>query len=596
MMPAVAALAGLALCSPAVFRGWKLDDFLQRFLLVGDGKPPQLFATMHGYFDFIVPETINSWKDVGVVPWWTDDLLRLSFFRPVASFSHWIDYRLWPDSPMAMHAHSLLWYALACAVVGIVYRRFLGATWAAGLAGLLFAVDALHKTPVEWIANRNVLIALVAGGLAIATHDRWRREKWRPGAIVAPVCFVFSLLSAEAGVATGAYLVAHALFLESASFRRRGAAIAPYVAILVTWRLIYHGLGFGAFGSDLYVDPGREPLRFVSALVERAPVLLFGQIGRRDPIEYNFLSQAGAGSYQIAAWGSLGIVAVLLLPLLRRDRMVRFWATGAALSVVPFCSMGIPSGRLLVFCSIGAAALWARLLQVLIGRHSWCPRTVVWRAPAWALAIALLVIHGILSPYNLASGLLGPDRFQRVFEQAIDFASDEGIAERVIVIANPPCSFFLAHHRALRSFQGLELPRQLHVLGPGHRAVEVTRVDEYTVSVRPDHGYFLHPHQSHQTAEPIPYLHPVNFFGILDRTYRGSASPIVPGQRFHTPGLTAEIVSVTDDGRPAEALLRFDVPLGDPTLYWTKWDWESFSYSRFSPPSLGQTVRIPGPF
>jgi hypothetical protein len=497
---------------------------------------------------------------------------------------------------MAMHAHSLLWYALACAVVGIVYRRFLGATWAAGLAGLLFAVDALHKTPVEWIANRNVLIALVAGGLAIAAHDRWRREKWRLGAIVAPACFAGSLLSAEAGVATGAYLVAHALFLESGSLRRRGVAIVPYVAILVTWRLIYHRLGFGAFGSDLYVDPGREPLRFVSAMVERAPLLLSGQIGWRDPIEYNFLSRAGAGSYQIAAWGLLGIVVVFLLPLLYRDRQVRFWATGAALSVVPFCSTGIPSGRLLVFCSIGAAALWARLFQVLIGHYSWCPRTVAWRAPAWALSIALLVIHGILSPYTLASGLVGPDRLQRGVELAIDFASDDGVAEQVVVVANPPCAFFLTYHRALRSFQGRELPRQLHVLGQGHRAVEVTRVDEYTVAVRPDQGYFLHPHRSHESAELIPFAHPVNFYGILDRTFRGSASPILPGQRFQTPGMSAEIVSVTDDGRPAEVLLRFDVPLGDPTLYWTKWDWESFSYSRFSPPSPGQTVRIPGPF
>jgi hypothetical protein len=596
MMPAVAALAGLALCSPAISRSWKLDDFLQRSLLLGDGGPPRLFATMRGYFDFIVPGTISSWKDVGLVPWWTDDLLRVSFFRPVASFFHWIDYRLWPDSPMAMHAHSLLWYALACAVVAIVYRRFLGATWTAGLAGLLFAVDALHKTPVEWIANRNVLIALVAGGLAIAAHDRWRREEWRPGAIVGPVCFAVSLLSAEAGVATGAYLVAHALFLESGSLRRRGTAMASYVAILVAWRLIYQGLGFGAFGSDLYIDPGREPLRFVSALVERAPVLLFGQVGWRDPIEYNFLSQAGAGFFQVAAWGLLGIVVVLLLPLLYRDRVVRFWATGAALSVVPLCSTGIPSGRLLVFCSIGAAALWARLLQGLIGHDPWCPRTVVWRAPAWALAIALLVVHGILSPYNLASGLVGPDRFQRAVEQAIAFAPDDGIAERIVVVANPPCTFFLAYHRVLRSYQGRELPRQLHVLGPGHRAVTVTRVDEYTVSVRTDQGFFLHPHQSHESAELMPYVHPVYFYGILDRTFRGSASPILPGQRFQTPGMSAEVVSVTDDGRPAEVLLRFDVPLGDPSLYWTKWDWESSSYSRFSPPSLGQAVQIPGPF
>ncbi len=66
--------------------------------------------------------------------------------------THWIDYQLWPDSPLLMHAHSLIWLGLAAATAAFLYRRFEPSA-TAGLAVLLFAIDDAHIMPAMWLAN-----------------------------------------------------------------------------------------------------------------------------------------------------------------------------------------------------------------------------------------------------------------------------------------------------------------------------------------------------------------------------------------------------------------------------------------------------------
>ena len=72
----------------------------------------------------------------------------------------------------------------------------------------------------------------------------------------------------EAGLAAGAYLVAHALFLERGGWSGRLRAFLPYAAIVVLWRLGYSAMGHGAAGSDQYIDPVRDPLDFLIAAAE----------------------------------------------------------------------------------------------------------------------------------------------------------------------------------------------------------------------------------------------------------------------------------------------------------------------------------------
>src|SRR3972149_6642713 len=93
-------------------------------------------------------------------------------------------------------------------------RRVGGAVWVAGLAGLLYVLDETNYFPVAFVANRNAVIALFFGLLAVLMHDKWRRESSIGGAVLACMFLALSLLSAEAGVATVAYNGAYALVFE----------------------------------------------------------------------------------------------------------------------------------------------------------------------------------------------------------------------------------------------------------------------------------------------------------------------------------------------------------------------------------------------
>ena len=57
--------------------------------------------------------------------------------------------------------------------------------------------------------------------------------------------------------------------------------------------------------------------------------------------------------------------------------------------------------------------------------------------------------------------------------------------------------------------------------------------------------------------------------------------------------VTIEITELTDDGRPAEATLRFRVPLEDPSFRWLFV--KDFRYVPFIVPGIGETVEVPSP-
>ncbi|MCH8006527.1 MAG: hypothetical protein IH888_09895 [Planctomycetes bacterium] len=175
-LPVVLAILASLLTVPSLWAGLSNDDLMHRQLLLDSATT--LTTALRELFTFIEPDTTVQFMDQGVLPWWTLDEARISFFRPVTALTHWLDYQLWPDSFVLMHAQSVVWYGGVGALVALFYRRFFGPVWVAGLAALLFVVDDSHVTPVTWLANRNALLAVFFGLLALLAHDRWRRGGW----------------------------------------------------------------------------------------------------------------------------------------------------------------------------------------------------------------------------------------------------------------------------------------------------------------------------------------------------------------------------------------------------------------------------------
>ena len=203
-MVAIAAILATILCAPALVVGLLMDDYAHRMIMLRVAGTPvgplEVFANFTGE-----PEINRLYLDQGILPWWTVPDYRLAFSRVLSAISMWIDYRWWPDSPVLMHIHSLLWLAAMVGAAGVLYRRLIGRGWVAGLAVLLFAFDDAHAMAATWLANRNALIATTLGLLSLIAHHRWRSDGWKWGWIASAVCLALALLAGEAAVGAGAY-------------------------------------------------------------------------------------------------------------------------------------------------------------------------------------------------------------------------------------------------------------------------------------------------------------------------------------------------------------------------------------------------------
>jgi len=591
------AILVLALTAPSLWQGWVADDLIHRQLLLTWGLP----ALLKGLFVFVTPDKslqlMELSTDLGTLPWWTLDSLRIAFFRPVTVLTHWLDYQLWPDSSLLMHAQSILWYGGVCALATLIYRRLMGLTWVAGLAAFLFAVDTVHLGSVSWLANRNGLLGIFFSLLALLFHDRWRREGEWTGILFSGFWLALALLSAESSLAMTGYFLAYALFLDRGTRYRRLGSFVPCAAVVAVWLVVYRHLGYGTSGSGFYLDPVQEPGPFTAAVLERAPILLLGQWLGQIPMLYNLLSLPATRVVWVIAMLSLVVMGLALAPLLRRDHVACFWATGMMFAVIPACSIRLLSGRLLLFASLGAMGLIGQFTGGLLDQADWLPVHRAWRTPAWMLGLLLIGLHAILPLVLIPTMITIPDTFQTVIAQVTEIGSVPEAKRQDVVIVNAPSPFHSIYVPGLRSARHQPMPAHIRILSPGYFSVNVTRLDAHTVAVRPEHGYLTRPGtMADGNPGKWPPVHLVYVYQHVEKFFRSDAFPMTLGQRVELTGMVAEVTALTDDGRPAEARIQFTRPLEDPSMIWLQWDWEKGIYVLFVPPKIGETVRIRGAF
>jgi len=403
------------------------------------------------------------------------------------------------------------------------------------------------------------------------------------------------LLSAEAGIATMAYLAAYALCLERVPWKQRIASLIPSVIVVTAWRLVYQSLHYGAFGSAFYIDPLREPLRFAASVFENAPVLLFGQWVMPDPGVYALLSAWARVGYWILAVLYLSLIWAGLWPLLHRDPTTRFWLAGSLLSIIPVCAVSPATGRHLVFIGIGALALLAQLVAGLLEQSDHFPSHPAWRLPAWGSSMFLLFLQGILFPILV---VFTPMVFGgKLYSAMMDLGPLPGSLQKDMVVVSAPSPGQSIYMLSLRNFYGQTLPAHLRILAPGRSPVEVTRLDLHTVLIQPENGFLLEPGaRVGGSRDGLPILAPAFATQYGEFFFRSPKEPIPLGTQVQLTGVRIQVTALTQDGRPSQIQVTFDRPLEDASLHWMAWDWDRQSFIPFSLPAIGETVWIAGPF
>ncbi len=565
----IAAGAAVLLNLPSLTTGWQLDDLFHRAHFLEVGPMTDGSNMTHRMFDFLSgdAEEILALKDVGVLPWWTMDTLEVRFWRPLSSFTHVVDYWVWPDSAVLMHAHSVFWLAVLILAVGVLYRRLLGATWVAGAAVLLYAVDDARGFPTGFLANRNALIATAFGALSVALLDRWRRDGWKPGAVLSPLCFGFALLGGESGIGAAPYLLGYVLFLGSGTGIRRLFPIVPHAWVGISWLVVYKLSGYGTSGTGFYLDPMGQPFEWFSQFLLRAPLLLLGQ-WFLPPSSLAF-AWTPAQTLVVALFGVVAMTGVfwLLRPILSVDPVAKFFAFGMLLAVVPITA-GFPHDRLLFFVGIGATGLLAKLLSRLFDREI---------SPAFGrpVGIVLVVVHVVLAvPLHVLMSTSTAAQEPIYAGPTRSLPDDPALEAQRLVVVNPPSAFYAQYDLLVRRFDGRPAPASLLLMAPGITRLTFTRSSSVTLEVEAEDGFLI---------------------SAFDNVYRGETWPVPQDYEVSLSDVHIRVTGGTSDGRPRSVRFTFAHDLENVSFRFVRY--EGGRYVPFAlPPEGGSVVVEPVPF
>lgn len=591
----------------SVQKGFIADDYFQRVILLYKGSRSLSYA-MHNNFTVLTPNLTKSLIYNGILPWWTSPNLTLSFFRPISALTNWIDYQLWENLPQLMHAQTIFWYALLCVFVAVFYRKLIRSAPIAGLAAFFFTVDVNHLTPVIWLADRDRLIVVLFGVIALLFHNLSRIKKSYLFGFLAMLFFLLTLLVAELGIIIMSYLISYVIFFESSRFRSRLQTLLPYLIVIFGWLIVYRSQGYGVSATNLYIDPTKDFIRFILQALIRTPVLLVEQLFNPSMLLpsytwgffggsfYNILSPVARFLYLILCVIICSVIVFLYAPIIRKDRTTRFFLIGAILSAFFSSSTSILNGRLLNFTGLGVFIILSQIFVDMF-RSSVFPIQNARKFASFLLISILFFIHAILSPIQFFIYASGPNSWQEDIINKTTTSSDKKmLSDNEVVVINAPSGAYFALAPSIRLFTKQFSVEHLHILALGYQTLKVSRSDNFSIQIDSKDGLIPDSNERlNVTSRIFPLIHQAYFYQDLEETlYQLPYQPT--NTMFKTDQLNIQIVKLTPDGRPKSAVFTFTKPLGNRSLMWYWWDWKKKQYRRFSVPSVGNSIYITGPF
>ncbi len=567
---------GVGLFLPSLGSGFMADDWFHLALIeevsfLPAREPLDLFT-------FVSDSDVEVSRTQGkFLPWWASDDFTASFFRPVTALTHQLDHHIFGRSFSGHHATSLVLWALLLLVVMLFFER-LGRDSGRGglvvlLAGLLYALDDAHTWNIGWLANRNALLCVGFGVLALWLYHLHRRDGSFLALLGSLSAYVFALLSGEAGISLPMWIVAYELCLGVGIARDRLRSLAPVAVVTGLYLVGWSYFGYGASGSALYISPFDRPQLFISeAVFERIPLLITGALWP-IPAEPRFMLPGHQAAVRVMAWLCSGLAVVVLWPLMRRDLMCRFLGLGALLSMVPMAGT-FAHNRLLLFPTVGTSWLLACLLSDWFRAESTVvPETLAWwKRQGSSVVVFIVMVHLVGS---VPGALFGQHMIKAIGQSGVDYALDADVppsteegAVRVFSLnsIDPISPTYLP---LIRWALGASLPEAYWSLSiiPGDQVM--VRTSENSFRLEAGKPGFLGTGWEHLFRVP---------------------SPIREGDEFRRGVVTVRAVRV-EGGQLLAIEVELERSLDDPRTVLLAWDGERMG--RLQPPPLGECRLLP---
>jgi hypothetical protein len=524
----------------ALRTGFLLDDFIHISMLRGNFPAERSALDLYNFVD---DANRSEMLARGILPWWSHPELTIKFFRPLSSALIWLDHRVFGPSPLAMHLHSLAWWAAMVLGAFALYRRFFSER-VARIGVFVFALAPCHAMPMAWLANRDALISLGLGIPGLIVYTRARETRAMRDVLGALALFSIAFLGGEYTLSFLAYVLTFELVRARDTIGQRIVGMLPFVLPCAVYMGVRASMHYGAIGSGYYNDPFQAPVLFAFFAPRRFGTLfLEAWLGLDNETI----------TWSVPFWAIAILVVVLAVALWRviqfvmkesdpAPRRAAAWlGLGSVLAMVPVLAV-VPGQRLLGATMLGVAPVVALMLE-----GAWFPKAIAPRRGTAELvqlcALALGFAHLIHGP--ITTVLLGTH-----FRATADtFASQmTGLRARLAEPGAGPPMIVRATGSAFFAPFGLSdegvLPERFAVLAwASHVLVVRTGERSFDVFGPPDSGVF-------PSGEGNLHL--------------DIAWTLQEGQVFRAPGYTVTVTGMTE-GRTTAV----HVDLDDDVDAWT---------------------------
>lgn len=594
----VAIAVGVALRINTLNAGFGSDDYMEYAMLKGVYPVPRSPLDLFNFSDGSTQEVV-ALREYGTIPWWSHPNFRLAMMRPLSSALIVLDYVLFGSNLAAFHLHSLCWWAFLVSCAALVLRELFPLSVAAVAVGL-FAIDESHTLPVTWLANRNAIVSLSFGFLALWGHICWRRGRGVRFALLSVCALAFALLGGEWTFPVLGYLFAYEAWGSREALWRRFLALVPAGVLTVSFLALQWVLKYSSLNSNVYINPVGEPKIFFFEALRRIPIFCadlilsvptyWGYTG--SPLRRFFLSLK---IFNPTVWRAIpnwhywhiliGLIAIVIAwrtirwgmqdqPAQQRERL-RWLLLGALLSLVPMVGSFTSSRSSLpaaVAISAACAFILVRAVQLL--RVSFQQRPRGWPPKALLALTCIGYLHVGNASLRSITEVSNRVSFQNRVENWIERAEidDKQIAGQDVFFINGLEHTTMFFGPFVRYFRGRPMPRSWRVLNAAPRAQDVYRIAPNAIEISALGG-------------PL-------FAGDLEVFYRAARFPFKLGDTVSLRGLKAQIIRLRD-GKPQRVRFTFDKPLEDPSYVFLRFSQNGLQ--RFTPPTVGKSARLPRP-
>jgi len=294
-------------------------------------------------YAIVTNTSLRSWKTLAQTLWGRMDA-TVSMYRPVTGSIVFFQFHLFGLHPWGYHLTSILFHALACALIFRVALKLSGKRSVALFASLLFAVHDTHLEAVAWVsafAEPLVVSAILAGFIAYLRYRRERQWKWL-AAISG--CLFFGLLTKETAIVLPLLLLAYEFAFGDSGSRKLRRNL-PLLAALSSTVCVYVVMRHFAYKGFLY-NESHLPFRVLfftwpSLLVTYARHLLIP----------TSLSPFYDSNYVVAANWSFWLPLAMLIAIagaafftskrLAGSALIQFCTLGMVISIIPALDLSI---------------------------------------------------------------------------------------------------------------------------------------------------------------------------------------------------------------------------------------------------------------